>query len=125
MVNRGPDDEGYLAIQQDQCKALAGSDTIKSDNLEWPYLKTEDIALHKGKPTSLAFGFRRLSILDLSVNGHQPMSDKEGKCWVIFNGEIYNFKDLRKLLPKRNFKNIFNYKILYVFIIFFLLKTMS
>lgn len=42
----------------------------------------------------LGFGFRRLSIIDLG-GGHQPMSDREETVWVIFNGEIYNFPELR------------------------------
>jgi len=48
----------------------------------------------------LGFGFRRLSIIDLA-GGHQPMSDKEEKVWVVFNGEIYNFKELRADLLSR------------------------
>ena len=43
---------------------------------------------------SLGFGFRRLSIIDLA-GGHQPMSDPEETVWVMLNGEIYNFKELR------------------------------
>jgi asparagine synthase (glutamine-hydrolysing) len=43
---------------------------------------------------SLGFGFRRLSIIDLA-GGHQPMSDAEEKVWVVFNGEIYNYLELR------------------------------
>lgn len=46
---------------------------------------------------SIGLGFRRLSIIDLS-GGHQPMSDQEKNVWVIFNGEIYNFPDLKKEL---------------------------
>jgi asparagine synthase (glutamine-hydrolysing) len=42
----------------------------------------------------LGFGFRRLSIIDLA-GGHQPMSDSEESVWVVFNGEIYNFQELR------------------------------
>ena len=45
----------------------------------------------------LGFGFRRLSIIDLA-GGHQPMSDQEESVWVIFNGEIYNFHDLKSEL---------------------------
>jgi asparagine synthase (glutamine-hydrolysing) len=45
----------------------------------------------------LGFGFRRLSIIDLG-GGHQPMSDREESVWVIFNGEIYNFRELRREL---------------------------
>jgi asparagine synthase (glutamine-hydrolysing) len=45
----------------------------------------------------LGFGFRRLSIIDLA-GGHQPMSDQEESVWVIFNGEIYNFHELKSEL---------------------------
>ncbi len=47
---------------------------------------------------NLGLGFRRLSIIDLSVQGHQPMSDEGGEVWLVFNGEIYNFLALRKEL---------------------------
>src|SRR5437763_3773637 len=49
---------------------------------------------------SLGLGFRRLSIIDLA-GGHQPMSDAKEKVWVILNGEIYNFKELRAELEQR------------------------
>jgi asparagine synthase (glutamine-hydrolysing) len=45
----------------------------------------------------LGLGFRRLSIIDLA-GGHQPMSDREESVWVIFNGEIYNFPELKREL---------------------------
>jgi asparagine synthase (glutamine-hydrolysing) len=45
----------------------------------------------------LGFGFRRLSIIDLA-GGHQPMSDEQQSVWVVFNGEIYNFLELRREL---------------------------
>ena len=48
----------------------------------------------------LGLGFRRLSIIDLA-GGHQPMSDAEETVWVIFNGEIYNFQELRQELEGR------------------------
>jgi asparagine synthase (glutamine-hydrolysing) len=47
----------------------------------------------------LGLGFRRLSIIDLA-GGHQPMSDEEQSVQVVFNGEIYNFRELRKELEK-------------------------
>src|SRR5271168_55793 len=46
---------------------------------------------------SIALGFRRLSIIDLE-GGHQPMSDREESVWVVFNGEIYNFPELKSEL---------------------------
>jgi len=45
-----------------------------------------------------AFGFRRLSILDLSPEGHQPMTSSDGRYTVVFNGEIYNFAALKEEL---------------------------
>jgi asparagine synthase (glutamine-hydrolysing) len=47
----------------------------------------------------VGLGFRRLSIIDL-VGGHQPMSDAEETVWVIFNGEIYNYRELRTDLQR-------------------------
>jgi len=43
-------------------------------------------------------GSRRLSILDLSPDGHMPMSNEDGTVWITYNGEIYNFVDLRREL---------------------------
>ena len=47
---------------------------------------------------SLGLGFRRLAILDLTPAGHQPMSDDDGRTWIVFNGEIYNFQEIRSEL---------------------------
>ena len=46
-------------------------------------------------------GQRRLSIIDLSPDGHQPMSNEDGTVWISFNGEIYNFRTLRRDLESR------------------------
>ena len=48
----------------------------------------------------VALGFRRLSILDLSPQGHQPMASADGRYTVVFNGEIYNFAELRDGLER-------------------------
>lgn len=59
--------------------------------------------LENGK---VAFGHRRLSIIDLSSSGHQPMASIDGKIWITFNGEIYNYKAIRKELePSYNFRS--------------------
>ena len=54
----------------------------------------------------ISFGHKRLSILDLSKKGKQPMFSKDQKHIIIYNGEIYNFKELRKNLKKKGL--IFN-----------------
>ncbi len=66
-----------------------------------------DCIVHRGPDDSgawvnsddrVALGFRRLSILDLSSAGHQPMESQSGRFWITFNGEIYNFADIRNEL---------------------------
>ena len=46
-------------------------------------------------------GHRRLSIIDLSVLGHQPMANEDGKIWIVLNGEIYNYRILRDELKRK------------------------
>jgi asparagine synthase (glutamine-hydrolysing) len=48
----------------------------------------------------VGLGHRRLSIIDLSPAGHQPMKDFRGRLWISFNGEIYNYRELREELVK-------------------------
>jgi len=90
LRHRGPDDEGYLLVDTATGRVLhcGGHDTIAA--LDLP--KIENAV---GKLFNLAFGFRRLSILDLSPAGHQPMASADGQRWIIFNGEIYNYLELR------------------------------
>ncbi|MBI4526167.1 MAG: asparagine synthase (glutamine-hydrolyzing) [Deltaproteobacteria bacterium] len=58
----------------------------------------DDEGLYFGAGVGL--GMRRLSIIDLKT-GHQPISNEDGSIWVVFNGEIYNFKELRADLKRR------------------------
>ena len=53
--------------------------------------------------TCVGLGHRRLSIIDLSAAGHQPMQDIEGELHIVFNGEIYNFADLRRELMGKGY----------------------
>ncbi|MEK6715227.1 MAG: asparagine synthase (glutamine-hydrolyzing) [Candidatus Omnitrophota bacterium] len=53
------------------------------------------------KGISVGLGHRRLSIIDLSSAGHQPMSNEDNTIWISFNGEIYNYKELKLILEKK------------------------
>jgi asparagine synthase (glutamine-hydrolysing) len=53
--------------------------------------------------SSISLGHRRLSILDLSEHGLQPMSNQDKTIWISFNGEIYNFKEIRRTLEDKGF----------------------
>src|SRR5688572_9484863 len=67
-----------------------------------------DLIAHRGPDDEgwfvrgpVGLGNRRLAIVDLSAAGHQPMSSDDGTTWVTYNGEIYNFRELRKELEGR------------------------
>ncbi|MEA1962803.1 MAG: asparagine synthase (glutamine-hydrolyzing) [Patescibacteria group bacterium] len=53
---------------------------------------------------NIGLGHRRLSVIDLSKNGQQPMADKSKKFWITYNGEVYNFPELKKELQKDGIK---------------------
>jgi asparagine synthase (glutamine-hydrolysing) len=93
LYHRGPDDEGYWLFNQDTKAFIScgGKDTDR--RLDLPKISEIDTTNYH-----LAFGFRRLSILDLSPAGHQPMSSINGRYWITFNGEIYNYIELRQEL---------------------------
>ena len=54
-----------------------------------------------GSGVQVGLGHRRLSIIDLSPAAHQPMSNEDGTIWLTYNGEIYNYKDLRRELEAK------------------------
>ncbi|HKP38221.1 MAG TPA: asparagine synthase (glutamine-hydrolyzing) [Pyrinomonadaceae bacterium] len=93
LRHRGPDDEGYLLVNTRSCRTVAcrGKDTVA----ELDYPSVESVSADN---FDLAFGFRRLSILDTSPAGHQPMASRDGKYWLILNGEVYNYVELREEL---------------------------
>ncbi|MBX2860073.1 MAG: asparagine synthase (glutamine-hydrolyzing) [Vampirovibrio sp.] len=53
--------------------------------------------------TTLALGHRRLSIIDLSEAAHQPMASGSGRFWMTYNGELYNYRELREELKTKGF----------------------
>ncbi len=105
LQKRGPDDEGYIIASGNDIHIFGGNTTNFSHGLELNYLPDShiNIALKKNIPVKVAALHRRLSIIDLSVAGHQPMADPSGKYWIVFNGEIYNYRELRHFLEKKGF----------------------
>ncbi|RMD93778.1 MAG: asparagine synthase (glutamine-hydrolyzing), partial [Calditrichaeota bacterium] len=83
LQHRGPDDSGYFLFN----------------------LKTNDAQTSLAEPTHanefhIGLGHRRLSILDLSSHGHQPMHNEDKTIWITYNGEIYNYIELRAELVR-------------------------
>ncbi|MDP7571769.1 MAG: asparagine synthetase B, partial [Myxococcota bacterium] len=58
----------------------------------------DDAGLWLSDDRRVGLAHRRLSIIDLSPAGHQPMASRDGKLQIVFNGEIYNFRSLRREL---------------------------
>ena len=96
LRHRGPDDEGYLLVGAGGPVCFGGVETPSSVFAsDMPYepsanLKKPEIRFEPW----LALGHRRLSILDLSPFGHQPMC-YQGRYWIVYNGEVYNYLELR------------------------------
>ncbi|MDA2921459.1 asparagine synthetase B, partial [Desulfobacterota bacterium AH_259_B03_O07] len=63
----------------------------------------DDAGLYIEKEHNVGLAHRRLSILDLSSQGHQPMSNDDGSIWITYNGEVYNFKEIREELEKKSY----------------------
>ena len=58
---------------------------------------------HSSQNMEIGLAQRRLSILDLSALGHQPMMSQDGRYIVVYNGEIYNFQEIRSLLEQKGY----------------------
>ena len=96
------------------CGIAGFIDFKKSSDLD-QLRKMTDTVTHRGPDDSgyeilehqianIGFGFRRLSIIDLSPTGHQPMHFEEAGLTIVFNGEIYNYKELRTELIAHGFQ---------------------
>jgi asparagine synthase (glutamine-hydrolysing) len=97
--HRGPDDEGYVLFRELDSKPeiLGGKETASGCYLSGlPYAPEHELAGTENM--TFGMGHRRLSIIDLSVTGHQPMGTADGRYWMVYNGEIFNYRELREEL---------------------------
>jgi len=81
-------------------------DLLKDMTSTLRYRGPDDFGYYSDKDCSL--GHRRLSIIDLSKKGKQPMSNEDGSIFITFNGEIYNFKEIRSELEKEGHRFVSN-----------------
>jgi asparagine synthase (glutamine-hydrolysing) len=99
LRHRGPDDEGFALFDgRGAGGLLGGEDTPEAVfHSKTAYAPRGRIGEAATGNWRLALGHRRLSILDLSPHGHQPMT-RDGRYWIVFNGEIFNYLELREEL---------------------------
>jgi len=90
--HRGPDDEGYLFLNTIGNNFLPASGYDTCRDLRDRHKDVSEIDVSE---FDLVLGHRRLSIIDLSSRGHQPMSYADGDLFITYNGEIFNYRDLR------------------------------
>src|SRR5918999_5546320 len=89
--HRGPDGEGFAFGRKESGRFH--HDFVRH-TARW----------HSASTARVGLGHRRLAIIDLSDRGLQPMSSTDGSTWIVFNGEIYNFQELRSQLQTRGFR---------------------
>ncbi|MEM4204340.1 MAG: asparagine synthase (glutamine-hydrolyzing) [Candidatus Methanomethylicaceae archaeon] len=93
--HRGPDDEGYVILETrtGHFEERGGTDSL-------PELGLKDIRAPTVMNADLVMANRRLAIIDLSPKGHQPKHNEDFSIWLVFNGEVYNYRELREELFK-------------------------
>ena len=96
---------------------IAGQINFKKQVTETDIAAMNDALRHRGpdgfgvylnEQKTVGLGHRRLSFLDLSEAGKQPMSVADGKVWITYNGEIYNYVELRAELETKGYKFVSN-----------------
>ena len=102
MRHRGPDDAGYAFFHRVEPRVwqFGCQDTPQSVYAaELPYTPAGSFSSQlPSEEVGIVLGHRRLSILDLSSAGHQPMCTEDQRYWLIHNGEVYNFQEIRQEL---------------------------
>jgi asparagine synthase (glutamine-hydrolysing) len=101
IAHRGPDDEGYIFINRTtkRISQFHGPISPGEIKLAMPDIKEAESRNQENDP-DLALSHRRFSIIDPKPEGHQPFSDSRQRVWLTFNGEIYNYIEVKEELVK-------------------------
>ena len=91
LCHRGPDDIGHVLIDGENA-------FTEFTDMSDPGLQDQNLSSY-----SIGFGHTRLSVIDLSKNGHQPMSSHDRSIWITYNGEIYNYREIQTELKSRGY----------------------
>jgi asparagine synthase (glutamine-hydrolysing) len=90
LAHRGPDGEGYVLLApggREKAVPVTG--------------RLSDSVASRAHRYAVGLGHRRLAIIDPSPLGHQPMASEDGDAWITYNGEIYNYRELRAELIRK------------------------
>jgi len=105
IKHRGPDGEGYVFISSNSQVIAGGNDTseeiLRSELNYTPNNRSDK--LDQVEDAIVALGHRRLAIVDLTPTGHQPMSYLKGRYWITYNGEVYNYLEIREELKTKGY----------------------
>lgn len=102
--HRGSDDEGYAIFSKESLVECFGERTPNQVKNALPNLiHNQDFSNHIESPF-LGLSHNRLSIIDTSYKGHQPMSDDSENYWITYNGEIYNYLEIKTELTRLGYK---------------------
>jgi asparagine synthase (glutamine-hydrolysing) len=102
IKHRGPDGEGFAFFSSTDSVPVYSDETPLVNKQSRSFVFNPNTAIQNcDAGYYIAFGHRRLSIIDLSEAGHQPMCDTSSDYWITFNGEIYNYLELKEELKNK------------------------
>jgi len=105
IAHRGPDDEGYVMFSPEGIYPCYGTQTRKQ-SIHSDFYHAPKYPVYSNVSAYLALAHRMLTIVSFAPVAHQPMCSSDKNIWITFNGEIYNFRELRKELSSFGFQFI-------------------